>query len=114
LGSGTQVFETRGDAIYFVRNLIWPAPPAHQRVQFSESVYEAPGLSGRHAYDHVPSAGSNLIDAGAHLTRAAGSGSGRILPVEDAMYFYDGFGIHGEVGDLIAIGRSDQRARIVK
>ena len=34
------------------------------------------------------------------------------LPVNDGRCFYDGFGIRGEQGDLIAIGKGDNLARI--
>jgi|GEM_PF-6699198 len=50
--------------------------------------------------------GSELIDAGTALTRVRGnSGSGRVLQVEDARYFSDGFGI--VEGDLIRIGKGN-------
>jgi len=58
--------------------------------------------------------GSPLIDAGAFLTRAKSSGTDTALPVEDAGFFYDGFGIPGEVGDLVQLAGSTERARIVK
>ena len=55
---------------------------------------------------------SPCIDAGRHLTRTAGAGEGREVSVDDARYFYDGFGIEGEQGDWVAIGRGDRIARI--
>ncbi len=62
--------------------------------------------------DYRLSPGSEAIDAGAPLTWAIGSGTGRELPVDDGMFFYDGFGIEGEEGDWIAIGRGDNLAQI--
>lgn len=58
--------------------------------------------------------GSPMIDAGAHLTAAKGAGdkSTKLL-VKDAGYFYDGFGIKGEKGDLIRLAGSEQSARII-
>ncbi len=55
---------------------------------------------------------SPAIDAGAPLARAVGNGSGRQLAVNDGRGFYDGFGIAGEQGDVIALGRGDNLARI--
>ena len=42
-----------------------------------------------------------------------GSGKSDVLPVEDASWFYDGFGIPGEKGDTIRLGGTDQRAVVV-
>ncbi len=53
--------------------------------------------------------GSPAIDRGEALTRTTGAGSGRIVAVDDARYFYDGFGIPGEKGDLIRIGAAEAR-----
>ncbi|MBO5688764.1 MAG: DUF1565 domain-containing protein, partial [Lentisphaeria bacterium] len=36
------------------------------------------------------------------------------LPVEDARFFYDGFGIEGEKGDVIMVGPDKKLARIVR
>jgi hypothetical protein len=55
---------------------------------------------------------SAAIDAGTALTWAVGSGTGPVLPVNDGVFFYDGFGIEGEEGDIIAIGSGDNTARI--
>jgi hypothetical protein len=46
--------------------------------------------------------GSPCIDAGQHLTYATADGSGTVIPVKDAMFFFDGFGITD--GDLIFVG----------
>jgi parallel beta-helix repeat protein len=45
---------------------------------------------------------SPAIDAGDFLTRASAAGSGAVIRVEDAHYFFDGYGI--VEGDLIQIG----------
>ena len=59
--------------------------------------------------------GSPMIDAGAFLTTAVGAGTGASeLAVKDAGYFYDGFGIEGEKGDLIQLAGSAATARILK
>jgi hypothetical protein len=57
--------------------------------------------------------GSPLIDAGAFLTRATSSGHGAILTVADPFYFYDGFGIEGEAGDIIQLEGQTNTARIL-
>jgi hypothetical protein len=56
--------------------------------------------------------GSAAIDAGIPLTYTVSAGSGRTVRVEDARYFYDGFGIIGESGDSIIIGNG-QATRII-
>lgn len=58
-------------------------------------------------------AGSPMIDAGAFVTRTVGGGSGNVLGVEDVGYFYDGFGIPGETGDLIQLEGGSSTARII-
>ncbi|QYZ67046.1 MAG: cadherin-like domain-containing protein [Gammaproteobacteria bacterium (ex Lamellibrachia satsuma)] len=57
---------------------------------------------------------SPMIDAGRFLTITVGSGSGTTLVVDDAGYFYDGFGIAGEAGDEIQLQGSSETARIVE
>lgn len=57
-------------------------------------------LAGR---DLRLAAGSPAIDAGAFLTTAIGAGEGTELPVADAGFFYDGYGIVGETGDRIRL-----------
>jgi hypothetical protein len=49
----------------------------------------------------------------AFLTRTIAGGSGTTLAVEDARYFYDGFGIDGELGDVIQLEGQAQTARVV-
>lgn len=56
---------------------------------------------------------SPCIDAGDFLTTVVSSGSGRTIKVKDARWFYDGFGIDGEIGDLILLGSSKMEARVV-
>jgi hypothetical protein len=56
---------------------------------------------------------SNMIDAGAYLTTTVGSDNGQIMQVADAGYFYDGFGIVGEQGDLIQLEGQITTARVL-
>lgn len=48
------------------------------------------------------------------LTYASVSGSGNSLKVNDARYFFDGFGFDEENGDIIYIGTKKVKARIIK
>ncbi len=57
---------------------------------------------------------SPLRDGAAPLTVTRTAGAGDVLPVEDAHSFYDGHGIEGEQGDLIAVGNPDNRARVIE
>jgi hypothetical protein len=58
---------------------------------------------------------SPLIDAGAFLTTAVGAGTESTqLPVKDPVFFYDGFGIEGEKGDLIQLQGQTETARITE
>jgi len=58
-------------------------------------------------------AGSPLIDKGAFLTKASNSGSGTIMQVDDAGFFYDGYGIEGEIADEIQLEGQEEKARIL-
>lgn len=53
---------------------------------------------------------SPMIDAGAWLTKTTSSGSGTIIPIADARYFMDGWGI--VEGDLIQLQGQSKAARI--
>jgi len=56
--------------------------------------------------------GSPMIDAGTYLTTTRAAGTGTEMPVSDAKYFYDGYGIEGEAGDTIQLAGQTTRARI--
>ncbi|HED15767.1 MAG TPA: right-handed parallel beta-helix repeat-containing protein [Gammaproteobacteria bacterium] len=56
---------------------------------------------------------SPLIDKGAFLTQTTGSGSGTVIPVKDVGYFYDGFSIPGEKGDIIQLKGQKETAMIL-
>ena len=57
---------------------------------------------------------SPLIDAGMFLTTTASAGQGTSLAVADSGWFYDGYGIAGEVGDLIQLEGGAETARVVE
>lgn len=54
------------------------------------------------ALDMTPAGGSDLVDAGAFLTTTASTGSGTVVPVADASWFTDGWGVIP--GDQIVVG----------
>jgi hypothetical protein len=59
--------------------------------------------------------GSPCIDRGVSLTKITGpSGKGATFAVENAGFFFDGWGIPGERGDLIQLEDSKETARIVR
>ena len=65
-------------------------------------------------FDFRLQASSPMKDAGIFLTKTVGAGRGKTMKVQDASYFYDGYQIPGEIGDIIQIEGSHQTARIVK
>jgi len=80
---------------------------------FSDNIDVMPDFVDSENCNHALPQDSPLRDAGTHLTQADGSGSeSDTLTVDDASYFYDGFDIDGEEGDVIAVGSSDNTARI--
>jgi hypothetical protein len=58
--------------------------------------------------------GSAARDSGTALTVTTAAGTSDTVPVADARPFYDGFGIPGEVGDLVFVGPRKQPARVVQ
>ena len=72
-----------------------------------------PGFTDAQNHEFTLDASSELIDRGTFLTRAVGSGSGTLLTVQDARYFYDGFGIEEELGDFIQLEGQVETARVV-
>ena len=82
--------------------------------EFESNIDEDPVYVDTVNNDFRLSAESPCIDAGHPLTIAIGNGHGRDLPVSDCRYFYDGYGINGEVGDWIAIGSGNNLAQISK
>ena len=57
---------------------------------------------------------SQMINAGTFLVRIKSrTGSGVHVKLDDVAYFFDGFDIDGEVGDLVQLERSNLVARII-
>jgi hypothetical protein len=72
-----------------------------------------PGFVDESAHGFHLSATSPHVDRAAFVTRAVASGNGTTVQVVDAGYFYDGFGIPGESGDLVQFQGQGTRARIL-
>jgi parallel beta-helix repeat protein len=79
---------------------------------FMRNLAVDPGFVSATGHDFHLTASSQLIDRGTFLTTTSGAGSGTSLTVADAGYFFDGFGIEGEVGDTIQLQGQTQTARI--
>ena len=109
-----------GQALVRYGQAYWTAEQANQNTpttggfwsEFHDNIDADPGFVAPEHRDYRLAPGSAAIDAGAPLARAVGAGQGRRMPVNDGRCFYDGFGIHGEQGDLIALGKGDNLARI--
>jgi cysteine-rich repeat protein len=80
---------------------------------YANNLALTPGFVNASAHDFRLGAGSALIDAGAFLSTARSAGSGTALPVQDAAYFFDGYDIPGQAGDLIQLQGQTQTARVV-
>ncbi len=81
---------------------------------FKDNVENQPGFADADQYHHSLGKRSLLRNAGTSLTRTRDDGEGTILPVTDASVFFDGFGIPGESGDIIAVGETLQQARVLE
>lgn len=136
-GRPIQVLADRLDGYLFERNLILGAAPGERYAVsyglrsglresartlawwqekrdklFVDNLDALPGFADEAARDFRPTAGSALVDAGAFLTKTTVAGSGTRLIVADASYFYDGFDIPGEQGDLIQLAGQQDTTRI--
>ncbi|MFO7947692.1 MAG: right-handed parallel beta-helix repeat-containing protein [Armatimonadota bacterium] len=87
---------------------------AEHGARYEDNMDVNPGFVNPDLYDHSLRDDSPLRDAGRFLTSTVGSGTGRLLEVDDTAFFYDGYGIGGEQGDLIAVGTAEQMARVIK
>jgi len=82
--------------------------------QFAGNRDGDPKFADANADDYRLQKGGGARDAGAPLTVTTAAGTSDTVPVADARPFYDGFGIPGEVGDLVFIGPKKQPARVVQ
>jgi len=81
---------------------------------FHDNVEVNPGFTDEANGDFHLRPDSPMIDAGTFLTRTAGAGTGTQMQVADAFYFFDGYGIDGQAGDVIQLEGQTQTATIVK
>jgi len=89
------------------------AAPNSKVPQFINNTNVDPLFEDPSNYNYIPQPGSPMIDGGTNLTEAVGAGSlSTSLTVENPNYFYDGWEIEGEQGDLISVGSAGNRARI--
>jgi hypothetical protein len=98
-GGATQNLIGRSGAVKFEGNAV---------------VTESPRFVDEAARDFHLTSGSPMIDAGIFASRTAKGGTGKVIPVDDVGYFYDGFGIPGETGDIIQLEGQKAVARISK
>lgn len=75
----------------------------------ADPLFASPDTDDYHLGEKSP-----CLGAGKPLAIARAEGSGRALPVDDARWFFDGFGIPGEKGDLIFIGPAKTARRVLK
>lgn len=87
------------------------AAAALPQLLFSDNIGVDPALMDPAAQDFGLQATSPAIDAGAFLTTTSGAGSGTSVPVLDARFFIDGWGIVD--GDTIQIGGATARVTAV-
>jgi hypothetical protein len=72
-----------------------------------------PGFVNANGGDFTLQATSPEIDKGIFVAQAVGSGNGTTLPVDDAGWFYDGYDIDSEQGDLIQLEGTTTAVRIL-
>lgn len=85
---------------------------AARPAQFFGNITAEPGFVNPELDDLRLRADSPAVNAGNALTATREAGSGRLVPVVDVRWFYDGFGIPGEIGDLVFVGAQQQQARV--
>jgi hypothetical protein len=80
---------------------------------FVNDIEQNPVFESESNLDFTLKSSSPMIDSGRFLTSTSGSGTGTTINVIDASFFYDGFGIPGELGDLILLEGETNPLRIV-
>lgn len=80
---------------------------------FVDNLERDPGFKSESTNDFSLRPDSAMIDAGSFLTTTTNTGSGTVITVDNAGYFYDGFGINEELGDLIQLESSSETLRII-
>jgi hypothetical protein len=80
------------------------------KINYTNIITSNPLFMNEKNYDFRLQNNSPAIDAGRFLTKTKSSGNGISISVEDARYFFDGYGITN--GDLIQLEGQKQTARI--
>ncbi len=80
---------------------------------FSNNIEHDPGFYSDERYDFHLTNQSPMIDQGVFLTKTVSAGTGTEIPVEDVKYFFDGFDIPEETGDLIQLEGESELAYII-
>ena len=121
-GSSSRFYDNRvrNNLLYLNRNCSGSA--VQVSIQDSSSVIltdnmqanSDPGFAGAANNNFSLVASSPAVNAGSFLALAVGSsGGGTSITVDDASWFYDGFGINMETGDVIRIEGHQETARII-
>ncbi|NOX75860.1 MAG: hypothetical protein GXP17_04445 [Gammaproteobacteria bacterium] len=74
---------------------------------------QAPGFIDATSQNFRLNSSSPYINTGVFITEAVSAGVGTSLPVTNASFFTDGFGILGETGDLIQLEGGAATARVI-
>ncbi|MBW2257999.1 MAG: hypothetical protein JRI25_25820 [Deltaproteobacteria bacterium] len=80
---------------------------------FSDNTTEGPGFVDGAGLDFHLQATSPLVDRGAFLTTATGTGPGTVMTVVDSRYFHDGLGVEDEPGDWIQLEGQTETAQVL-
>ena len=97
-GANNQTYIGNQNAVSWINNLVTMENPGFVNV-------------GENNFNLTSSSGA--VNSGFFLARTTGAGSGTSMRVNNVLYFYDGFDILGELGDLIQIDGQTTTARIV-
>lgn len=119
-GSRAQYYDNRARGNLLYRNAdcggggaqVAVADPGAVILEDNALATASPGFVDEGGGDFHLASGSPVVDQGPFVTTASASGSGAELPVADASWFYDGFGIPGESGDEIQLEGQPETARV--
>jgi parallel beta-helix repeat protein len=97
------VYNARDLVVYWItREVSWPQYLASGGQEVHSIMEQNPKFISPAEYNFHLQPGSPAIDAGDFLTRTIGSGSGNVIPVLNASYFTNGWGITS--GDPVKVG----------